>query len=133
MNQQEFNNYLRLKTTIVRSVLVAMMVMFASSFAVQANEPKPQTDEEYAMVIARGKLLNITKWKVEVDFGQKLEIGFKNKDLLRDDEGKVIDFNSPMDALNYLNQSGWVLVTANTSGDQFSAIMKRSKITDNES
>ncbi|PMK02621.1 hypothetical protein BCU12_18200 [Vibrio sp. 10N.261.55.A7] len=81
--------------------------------------------EQYAMVNAVGKLLSLTKWKVEVDFGQALKIGVKNKDLLRDSEGKVINFNSPIDAINYLNSQGWALVTVSTAGDQFSAVMKR--------
>ncbi|MDO6762350.1 hypothetical protein [Agarivorans sp. 1_MG-2023] len=127
MNSQNLNKSIRQKTTIIRALLAAMVIMLMLSLSVQANEVDPQTGEEYAMVVAKGKLLSLTKWKVEVDFGQALEIGIKNKDLLRDRNGKVIAFNSPMAALNHLNQSGWVLVSANTSGDQFSAIMKRDK------
>ncbi|WP_205472608.1 hypothetical protein [Agarivorans sp. Alg241-V36] len=127
MNLQKLNKSIRHKTVMIRALLAAMVIMLMLSLSVHADEVHQQTGEEYAMVVAKGKLLSLTKWKVEVDFGQALEIGLKNKDLLRDNQGKVIAFNSPMDALNHLNQSGWILVSANTSGDQFSAIMKRSK------
>lgn len=128
MNSQKLNKSIRYKTMIIRALLAAIVGMFILSLSVQAEETHQlQTGEECAMVVAKGKLLSLTKWKVEVDFGQALEIGIKDKDLLRDNQGKVITFNSPMDALNHLNQSGWVLVSANTSGEQFSAIMKRSK------
>jgi hypothetical protein len=130
MNSQKLNKSIRYKTAMIRALLAAIVIMLMLSLSVHANEVNQQTGEEYAMVVAKGKLLSLTKWKVEVDFGQALEIGIKNKDLLRDNQGKVIAFNSPMDALNHLNQSGWILVSANTSGEQFSAIMKRSKPSD---
>ncbi|WP_112479151.1 hypothetical protein [Vibrio variabilis] len=93
-------------------------------------EPKPRSNqtEQYAMVIASGKMLSLTQWKVEVDFGQALKIGLKNKDLLRDEKGKTLSFNSPMDALNYMNSQGWVLVSANSTDNRFTAVIKRKVI-----
>lgn len=106
------------------------LLMTALSFSVLAAESpeaasRPSQTEQYAMVVASGKLLSLTKWKVEVDFGQELKIGIKNKDLLRDDNGKTIVFNSPIDALNYLNAQGWTVISATTSDNRFVAIIKR--------
>lgn len=109
--------------------LTPILTLFLCSTALAANStesnPRANQTEQYAMVIASGKMLSLTQWKVEVDFGQELQIGIRNKDLLRDDEGKVIPFNSPMDALNYMNSQGWVLVSANASDSRFTAIIKR--------
>ena len=108
-------------------VVVLMLVFSTPSMAVNSPEASVSDGqtEQYARVVARGKLLSLTKWKVEVDFGQATEISIRNKGLLRDDNGETIIFNSPIDAVNYLNSKGWELVSANSSDDHFAAIMKR--------
>lgn len=126
MNTQTLNKNIRKRTAIVQGMLASIVLMLLLSVTVDASEAATQPSEEYAMVMASGKLLSLTKWKVAVDFGQELKIGLRNKDLLRDENGSVISFNSPIDAVNHLHQHGWLLVSANSSGDQFSAIMKRS-------
>ncbi|MCJ2376916.1 hypothetical protein LNL84_08710 [Vibrio sp. ZSDZ34] len=108
--------------------LVGALVLSVPSLAQSSPEGMVvdgQT-EQYARVVASGKLLSLTKWKVEVDFGQETKISIRNKDLLRDDNGNTIVFNSPIDAVNFLNSKGWVLVSASSSSDHFTAIMKRS-------
>lgn len=111
------------------TLLVLTLSLLISNIAVANPAQKATTyeaqTEQYAMVRAAGKLLSLTKWKVEVDFGQELEIGLKNKDLMRNSEGDVINFNSPIDALNFLNGQGWILVSANDNGESFTAVMKR--------
>ncbi|MGF1777568.1 hypothetical protein [Vibrio nomapromontoriensis] len=112
---------------VTLTLLVAMMLFSPVSNALSSPEAsvvKGQT-EQYARVVARGKLLSLTKWKVEVDFGQEVEIGIRNKDLLRDEAGNTVAFNSPIDAVNFLNSKGWILVSASSSADHFSAILKR--------
>lgn len=115
---------------IHRVFLTPILTLALCSTALAAKSPEPTSrtnqTEQYAMVIASGKLLSLTQWKVEVDFGQELEIGIRNKDLLRDERGKTLTFNSPMDALNYMNVQGWTLVSATTSDNRFTAIIKRS-------
>ena len=75
----------------------------------------------------RGTSLSMTamKWKINADFGQPLTISLKNKDLIRDESGKTIKFDSPIDAIHYLNSRGWELVTATGSFESFSAVMKK--------
>jgi hypothetical protein len=117
--------------------LTPLLTLAMCSTALAAKSPEPNSPEpksrsnqteQYAMVIASGKMLSLTQWKVEVDFGQALKIGLKNKDLLRDEEGKTLSFNSPMDALNYMNSQGWVLVSANSTDNRFTAVIKRKVI-----
>ncbi|WP_047047738.1 hypothetical protein [Vibrio mexicanus] len=122
---------MKVKKNALRSLSIMMLIGMSclSSGVAVANTHSSTAyatqTEQYAMVSAVGKLLSLTKWKVEVDFGQALKLGIKNQDLLRDDDGKVISFNSPIDAVNFLNSKGWVLVSASTGGDQFMAVMKR--------
>ncbi|MEX0333371.1 hypothetical protein [Vibrio tubiashii] len=117
----------------IHKVFLTPLLTFAMcSTVMAAKSPEPTSranqTEQYAMVTASGKMLSITQWKVEVDFGQALEIGIKNKDLLRDEEGKTISFNSPMDTLNYMNSQGWKLVSANFNDNRFIAIVKRAVV-----
>ncbi|MCW8346898.1 hypothetical protein MD535_12905 [Vibrio sp. ZSDZ65] len=111
------------------SVALLAIVMLFSPVSHALSSPEASVvigqTEQYARVVARGKLLSLTKWKVEVDFGQEVEIGIRNKDLLRDEAGNTVAFNSPIDAVNFLNSKGWVLVSASSSSDHFSAILKR--------
>ncbi|MBY6195928.1 hypothetical protein [Vibrio hangzhouensis] len=109
-------------------LLLMFILPVSSTYAASSPEPtaRQAQTEQYALMVASGKLLSLSKWKVEVDFGQALEIGIQNKDLLRDENGKTISFNSPMDALNYMNTQGWVLVSATASDTRFTAVIKRS-------
>ncbi|MFA0086991.1 hypothetical protein [Vibrio sp. 10N.261.51.F12] len=108
--------------------IMSMLALSPASMAINSPEASVASGqtEQYARVVARGKLLSLTKWKVEVDFGQEVEISIRNKGLLRDESGNTVSFNSPIDAVNFLNSKGWVLVSASSSSDHFSAILKRS-------
>ena len=118
-------------TRICQSLVVIMTcTLLALSPAVLSQESKARNydnqSEEYLAISAVGKAFS-TKWKVEVDFGQAFEWSVKNKDLLRDAKGQVISFNSPVDALNFLNSQGWNLVTASADETYFYAVMSRKK------
>lgn len=73
--------------------------------AVWAGEPH----QAYCEIVGTGNLTG-TKVKIEVDFGQKVSwMGQKNQRTLVDEQGKKMEFNSMMDAVNYLAQFGWTL------------------------
>ena len=114
----------------VQTVLAVLCLLFSATGSTQeitAQSYQAQT-EEYAAIVATGKAFSFTKWKVAVDFGQVYKWWtIKNKDLLRDNSGKVITFESLVDALNFLNSKGWKLVTASANEQYFYAIMKREK------
>lgn len=64
--------------------------------------------ERYCTVLASGKFMS-TKVTISVDFGEEISF-WSGKDLrLKDTEGKVKNFNSVIDALNYMASEGWVL------------------------
>lgn len=75
------------------------------SVAVWAGEPH----QAYCEIVGTGNFTG-TKVKIEIDFGQKVSwTGQKNQRTLVDEQGKKMEFNSMMDAVNYLAQYGWTL------------------------
>ena len=108
-------------------IAIALLVVAPAALTQESNAKKyANQSEEYLAITAVGKAFS-TKWKVEVDFGQAFEWSVKNKDLLRDEKGQVVSFNSPVDALNFLNSQGWKLVTASADETYFYAVMSRAK------
>jgi hypothetical protein len=77
----------------------------------QASNAAPQGSvtrtEEYCQVSATPKLNG--RYVVSIDFGQQQKLISLN--LFRDATGKAVEFNSAMDALNWLNAQGWELVS----------------------
>lgn len=61
--------------------------------------------EEYCQVKVQPKLNG--RYVVSIDFGQEQKLISLN--LFRDAAGKAVEFNSAMDALNWLNAQGWEL------------------------
>ena len=63
--------------------------------------------EEYCQVRAQGKLNG--RVVVSIDFGQQQKVLSRN--LFRDAAGQAVEFNSAVDALNWLNAQGWELAS----------------------
>lgn len=64
----------------------------------------------YCELIATGKSLS-NKIKVRVDYGQETSF-WKGISYMKDENGKNIEFNSMVDAMNYLGKQGWKFVQA---------------------
>lgn len=82
-----------------------LLISFSQSFS--------QTDtakiEQYCAVVASPRLLS-TRVTIDIDYGEGRSVWKDNR--LKTDEGKVKKFNSVIDALNYMGNSGWQLVNA---------------------
>ena len=83
------------------------------------------------MVIATGKLFS-NKVSIQVDFGQETS-WWKGThgDVIKDETGKIVNFNSVIDALNYMASQGWIFVNAyalseGTSGRILNYVMRKS-------
>lgn len=63
------------------------------------------------MVLATSKFLS-KKVDITVDFGQEVKLFSFKDQRLKDDAGKVLAFNSVIDALNYMAKQGWEFVNA---------------------
>ncbi|TDR17554.1 hypothetical protein C8D91_2613 [Marinicella litoralis] len=70
-------------------------------------------DSNYIQVSAYNKFMS-NKLKVHLDFGQFNSI-WKSKDTqLRGRDGKMIQFNSVAQLLNYMTENGYELISFNT-------------------
>ena len=65
--------------------------------------------EQYCEVVATGKLLS-NKVTIDIDYGEERSIWKDHR--IKDDTGKFKQFNSVIDAINYLGKQGWKLVNA---------------------
>ena len=66
--------------------------------------------EQYCKLVATGKILS-NKVRIDVDFGEERKLFQDNR--LRDEQtGKLKEFNTVVDALNYMGSQGWVLLNA---------------------
>jgi len=73
------------------------------------NVPFNEIEAEYIKIVGTQKLLS-NKMRVQIDFGQLNKV-FKTKDTqIRDRDDKQLDFNSMVDALNFLNDNGYDFV-----------------------
>lgn len=72
---------------------------------------------KHCLLMATGKFLS-KKVDLTIDYGQ--ESTYFEDMKIRDKNGKVIEFNSVMDALNYMSSIGWEFVDAYavTTGNQ---------------
>ncbi|MCW3089397.1 MAG: hypothetical protein JWP81_466 [Ferruginibacter sp.] len=74
---------------------------------------KAQTDtlkvEQYCQLIATQRLLS-NRVTIDLDFGE--EKSFWRDTRLKTDIGKVIKFNTIIDAMNYMGKEGWIFINA---------------------
>lgn len=94
-----------------------LLIIIAFVFAIQIAHAQDQVElskneakQEYCMILATQKLLS-TKVSISVDFGQEWSF-WKDKRSLKDESGKRLQFNSVIDALNYMSSQGWDFVNA---------------------
>ena len=91
---------------------LAGMLVCCSVFAQTGEEaPEAKPYEVYCELIATAGGFFTNKTTVEVDFGQFASF-FSNDRQLVDEEGRTIEFNSILDAANYMAERGWVFKQA---------------------
>ena len=73
--------------------------------------PIKNIDVEYIQIVGTSKMLS-NKLTIELDFGQEDKL-FNAKDTqVKDENGKRLEFNSMIDALNFLSKNGYEFVDA---------------------
>ncbi|MBK8516029.1 MAG: hypothetical protein IPL55_06985 [Saprospiraceae bacterium] len=97
----------------MKNVILVALLFTIHSLSGQENTkffvnivPLDSIKTEYVEVIGTSKLLS-SKLNIELDFGQFNSI-WKNSDTrLTNDQGKKVDLNSMIDALNFMSQNGY--------------------------
>jgi len=84
------------------------------------NVPLKDIDVEYVLIVGTSKFMS-TKVTIEIDFGQRTKLWSAGKEtILRDEKGDKVEFNSMIDALNFMSANGFEFVDAYaiTTGNQ---------------
>jgi len=95
----------------MKKIIFIALTVFVPILCHAQTDTTAKPREQYCMIIATAKLLS-TKVNITVDFGQETKLFAFKDQRLKDAEGKVITFNSVIDALNYMSSQGWYLVNA---------------------
>lgn len=100
-----------MKNVIISGIL-AMCLVLSISAAVRTDATE-ETKEVYCQIVGTSKLLS-SKVTVQVDYGQERNF-FGIVKIMKDEEtGKNQNFNSMIDALNYMGDQDWKFVNAYT-------------------
>jgi hypothetical protein len=101
------------KVMTITFILIAFGLTNAYSQTVN-DIPLKEIDVEYIQIVGTSKLMS-TKLIIQIDFGQRTKFFSGGKEtMLKDELGKALDFNSMIDALNFMAQNGFEFVNAYT-------------------
>jgi hypothetical protein len=132
---QKIQKLLISKTTFVLTVFVCLCV---GAFGQTVNDvPIKDINSEYVQIVGTSKLFS-TKVTIEIDFGQQIKaFGGAKQVKIRDADGKNMDFNSMIDALDFMSENGYTFVQAYAfaTGNEnvYHYLMKKTKEKDQES
>lgn len=88
------------------SVTFILVTTFLTAQTVN-DVPIKDIDVEYVQIVGTQKVIG-NKVIIQIDFGQETKY-FKqwNQTMLKDEEGKQVNFNSMIDALNFMSANGY--------------------------
>jgi len=77
------------------------------AFSQSVNDvPLSDIDVEYVQIVGTAKLLS-TKVTIRIDFGQSTKLLSAKESLVKDENGKLMSFNSMIDVLNFMSKNGY--------------------------
>ncbi len=92
-----------------RLIIILLSFMLGNSFlnAQTVNSvPIKDIDVEYVQIVGTSKLLS-NKVSIEIDFGQQNKVFSSRDTQVRDENGARVEFNSMIDALNFMSKNGY--------------------------
>ena len=92
----------------MKKLFMATMLLLSVGMTISAQDTTMV--EQYCRLVATGKILS-NKVRIDVDFGEERKLFRDNR--LRDEQtGKLKEFNTAVDALNYMGSQGWIMLNA---------------------
>ncbi len=73
--------------------------------------PIKDIDVDYIQIVGTSKVMS-NKVTIEIDFGQENKYWSAKDTQVKDENGKLVVFNSMIDALNFLSKNGYEFVDA---------------------
>lgn len=103
-------------------ILATILTVIGMSLKAQTvnDIPIKDIDVEYVQIVGTSKMFT-TKLTIQIDFGQRTKFFSSGKEtIVKDENGKYLEFNSMIDALNFMSKNGFEFVVANiiTVGNQ---------------
>ena len=94
-------------------LFITLFICAISSKAQTVNDlPIKDIDVEYVQIVGTSKLFS-TKLIIQIDFGQRTKFFSSGKEtIVKNEEGEALDFNSMIDALNFMSKNGFEFVNA---------------------
>lgn len=94
-----------------KCILILSIVILSTGYSFTQEDDSKET-YVYCELVGTGKVFS-TKVNVVVDYGEERKF-FEAANTIEDEDGGVKDFNSMVDALNYMGNRGWEFVQAYT-------------------
>lgn len=98
----------------MKKFLMLLVLMMPSVMMAQEENTLPENDDEEITVFAQIMGINKNvlgignKLSVEIDFGDEKSFwGNDGRNILIDENGKELKFNSMVDAMNFMGSQGW--------------------------
>ena len=97
--------------------LTVLMLIATLSHAQTVNDiPIKDLGVEYIQIVGQAKMFS-NKLNIELDFGQQNKAWSNKEYQVKDADGKKIEFNSMIDALNFMSANGYEFVQAYAMGN----------------
>lgn len=129
------------KTSSRKTVVVLIAFVFISmSVRGQTVNDVPIKDlkSEYVEIVGTSIGLFNTKVNILINFGQQVKVFGRKQLIIKDANGEDMEFNSMIDALNFMSQNGYTFVQAYgfaTANNEYvyHYLLRKSKAKDEES
>ncbi|MHA3788339.1 hypothetical protein ACX0HA_09035 [Flavobacterium hauense] len=98
----------------MKKLLIAALLLCAPIAYCQTVNDVPIKDikVEYVQIVGTSKMMS-TKLNIQLDFGQKTGFFSGGKEqLVKDASGNKLEFNSMIDALNFMGENGYEFISA---------------------
>lgn len=97
----------------MKTLTTALLIVLTSVVLSQTinDVPMDSIDSEHLLIMGTKKFLS-TKVMVTLDFGQETKLMSTKKQIVKDENGKAMTFNSMIDALNFFTKYGYEFVNA---------------------
>lgn len=94
-------------------IAITLCMAFASYTDAQTvnDIPLKDVDVEYVEIVGTAKFLS-TKLTIDIDFGQRNKVWTGKDTQIKDVDGKKMEFNSMVDALNFMTTNNYEFVQA---------------------
>ena len=99
----------------MKKSIIALCLLSGFTFQLNGQTindvPMKDINIPYVQIVGRSKFLS-TKLTIEIDFGQADKLWTNKEFQVRDENGKKMEFNTMIDALNFMSKNGYEFVQA---------------------